>query len=396
MVRRLAVSVLLLQSVPALAQSAKMPPPVPIAVTTDARVPRVTVDVTQLRDETRTDIVRLVQPLNDPATWVTAADYPVLWKSDKIGAWVMVDLKVDATGSMTACKGEAHANRIKAGDAWADDTRIDWLSLSCGLLKQRAKLRPGLASDRTTHPGTIRVHIHYELIQPGSKFPGGLAGSPPAPWPLNEWPPRYPSSDVVVEKFAKFGKGVSAKARATWTGEAGAWLIVNDAGIVTGCKILKSSGIVPMDEATCAALSKSIYRVPRPKPFYKDRNSLHVVTHWEKGVAIPMAGLLQPARAKLRPETESTLTAWGNADYPADALAAKASGMTEMELGYDAKGKVTQCYAVVSAGHDALDLAACALTYRLKAAVIPGADVFGQAVAGRIGGVRLTWTLPKP
>jgi hypothetical protein len=396
-VRKLAVSVLAMLGSSALAQSPKTPPPTaPKGVTTDMKVPRVTVDVSQLRDESRTDIVRLVQPLNDPATWVTAADYPVLWKSDKIGAWVMANLKVDAAGAITACTGEAHANRIKAGDIWVDDTRVDWLALSCGLLKQRAKLRPSLAADRATHPGTIRIYIHYELIQPDSKFPGGLSNAPPPPPRLDEWPPRYPSRDVLVEKFAKFGKGVPAKVRATWVGEAGAWLIISDAGAVTECKILKASGNSAIDDATCAGLSKSKYRVPRPMPYNKGRNSFYVLTLWDKGLAIPMPGTVQPTRAKLLPATEGTLSAWGNAAYPADALAAKASGITEMELAFDKKGQVTQCYALVSAGHDSLDLAACALTYRLQGGVTTGTDVFGQAIAGRIGGVRLTWTLPKP
>lgn len=384
-----------LLAAPALAETAK-PPLVPVPMVRQVKAPRVTVDIVQVREEDRTNIVRLVQPANDPATWATVADLPTLARAEQLGAWTQADLTTDATGAITKCDGSGHADRLQVDGKWVEDNRIDWLALTCKLVQQRAKLKPALATDRSSQPGKIRVYVHYQFIPPGSTFPGGLKGAPPPPLRSDQWPPPFPSYNVVPVKWAKLDGLAPRKDRASWTGDTGVSLVISDAGAVTECTVRKSSGVVAVDEATCAGMKASTFQIPRLSSYRKDRNSLNVLVKWAQGKAVILPGTANKAYPRRNPEGVAAMTSAAHTAYPPDARAAKASGITEMEITFDSDRRVTSCYVVDSSGHDSLDLAACAQTYATANLVTPGTDVFGQPIGGRISGVTLEWTLPTP
>jgi hypothetical protein len=381
---------------PVLAQTASSKPRAPAPAEGKKQwIPRVFVEFRQLRDAGRKDIIRLVQPMNDPAAWVTDADFPFISKTERIGGSVFLTVGVDANGGITSCKGNAYANRIKLGDAWVDDTRVDWLALTCRLVSERARFRPALAADRTTHQGRLSVTVQYTMADPDSKYSGPPVNPPPPPR-LDAWPPEHPYQDVLPVAFAKLERGIPGKMRKEWNGEVGAHLVVNDAGVATACHVRESSGIATMDSATCKGLSASSFAVPRPAAYRKDQNNLHLLVRWTGGKPAIMRGTSRIVWAEANSGAVAAIAARANAAYPADARIAEASGKTEMELAYDNTGRVTQCYAVGSAGHDSLDIAACKAMIGEAGVVTPGSDVFGRKVAGRVGGIVLVWTLPTP
>lgn len=101
-----------------------------------------------------------------------------------------------------------------------------------------------------------------------------------------------------------------------------------------------------------------------------------------------------PGRPGARPAYPQTLPgSWvTRADYPAEALAARATGWTHYVLMVSADGKPLRCAVMDSSGSPQLDTAACqaALT---RAAFWPALDRNGQPVPTYYA-QRVRWVLP--
>jgi protein TonB len=101
------------------------------------------------------------------------------------------------------------------------------------------------------------------------------------------------------------------------------------------------------------------------------------------------AAAAEPARAKANLAAFFT-----DADYPAEAIAAKEQGEVGFTLEVGADGRVAGCLITRSSGSSALDSATCRVL-GARARFTPARDSNGMPAQDRVAG-RIRWTLPAP
>ena len=82
------------------------------------------------------------------------------------------------------------------------------------------------------------------------------------------------------------------------------------------------------------------------------------------------------------------------ADYPVDALAARAEGMTAIRYTVHEHGRVASCAVTATSGHASLDRAACAIVQR-RYRFSPARAADGTLVSDSRSDL-IAWTLPGP
>jgi protein TonB len=102
--------------------------------------------------------------------------------------------------------------------------------------------------------------------------------------------------------------------------------------------------------------------------------------------ALPPPGVAVPAPSRLRAGSI------GPADYPADALAARAEGRSLVRYTVGADGRAGGCSVLGTSGHGSLDAAACALIQR-RFRFSPARDAAGSPVSETRTDV-VAWALP--
>jgi protein TonB len=80
------------------------------------------------------------------------------------------------------------------------------------------------------------------------------------------------------------------------------------------------------------------------------------------------------------------------ADYPADALAARAQGTTAIRYTVHEQGRVAGCAVTATSGHVSLDNAACAIVQR-RFRFSPARDAAGTPISESRSDL-IAWTLP--
>ncbi|HEX9932587.1 MAG TPA: energy transducer TonB [Allosphingosinicella sp.] len=101
----------------------------------------------------------------------------------------------------------------------------------------------------------------------------------------------------------------------------------------------------------------------------------------------PPPGVAVSTPSKLRAGTI------GAADYPADALAARAEGRTLVRYTVGFDGRAANCAVLATSGHASLDAAACALVQR-RFRFSPAQDASGKPVSETRTDV-VAWALPE-
>ncbi len=154
-------------------------------------------------------------------------------------------------------------------------------------------------------------------------------------------------------------------------------------GVVTGCRVERSSGSSALDAAACKLgrelrFEEMNVRGGLPKAWRANEYGccMRVQVAFADGTA-RVHKLVPP-----RPATVvNPLKVISSSDYPHEAIRAGLQGTVAVSLGATAEGRITGCEVTESSGSPVLDQATCRLVVE-RATVVPARDEFGEPVAG--------------
>lgn len=317
-------------------------------------------------------LVRRARPLASPATWVSANDAPIrLAVEEALSGYASVRLDIGPDGRAVGC-----ADDWKSGDARLAQG-------VCEAVTPRVRLTPAIDEAGTPRPDQFTLTLSFQRVLSAYGDGGGLiveTQPPPAPPPLDAWPPASAPTLASVEglELIRGDVTLAAGAAATW---AGVRLRQGRAGV--DCEIADSSGDAAFNREACA----------------RARRARITIASQSWSPAIPLLFLRQDGEARAAPPVQR---AWTPARALPEAAAAvvtalesdpQGSARLVLSVTVDPQGVATGCEVDGSTGNDRSDVLACRAVKGRKlfeAAV----DVFGVRRAGGLWGWRPGATRP--
>jgi TonB family protein len=295
------------------------------------------------------------------ASYFSDDDYPAVALRAEEEGTVSFRLTIDADGRVADCQVTA-----SSGSAALD-------SATCRILRSRARYSP--ARDARGRPtiGSDAARVTWRL--------------PPAPV-------HHAVARVSAQGLIRAGDYPQSARAAGEEGVVGYEFDVDVDGRISSCQIVAPSGSDALDEATCALLqARALYRPAT------DASGQPVE---DQGIAGVMLWRLPPRRgvtsagppAVVFDEEDPWLARnrrasamsraplalfFGPADYPAPALARRASGRVGIAFTVTAGGRLSGCTVSQSSGAAALDAASCRIL-ELRARYFPAQDRSLRAV----------------
>ncbi|WP_162527219.1 energy transducer TonB [Sphingomonas solaris] len=238
-------------------------------------------------------------PRSDEAMWVTTADYPAAALKAKEEGTVTVELHLDATGRVERC-----TTLESSGSLLLDGT-------TCRLMIERASYYP--TKDKAGRPVAAQVTKRVRWQTPA----GALRGTPPLALRAFRFSPAAGGSagtpgqgTASARPTATYGPAAPAprdrpgllgwlkqsdypaeSLEAREQGELTASFEVSETGRVENCRIIRSSGYLRLDDATCPLIEERARFRPATDAAGKAMRSADVRTwRW----ILPPRGLIGP------------------------------------------------------------------------------------------------------
>jgi TonB family protein len=309
--------------------------------------------------------LRTARPASNASLWFPEAEYPAEAIAKSLTGSVVLDIQLDASGKMLACK----MSQIK-GDPILHHN-------ACQTVQKRGQFIAELDSNGVAVAAALEVAVYWGLYDPDNvaKAPGpdqtrrvdyDTADT-------SHWRPKSNSNYValssmywVVEKPKDQSLPKSASAGVDFT--------ISPSGQVVDCSVRMSSGSVPIDIASCKGVKTAIasfrYRAPITD------TPLSAMVHWNNTSAE-----LQIADYKnsIGPQLTAGTLELADADRPAGPPPHYALTYVGIKTGLD--GRVSSCTIKSSTNNDSYDRQSCALV-KARARFSPARDSLGHATYG--------------
>ena len=193
--------------------------------------------------------IRLPEPI-EPESWASPTDFPTMAEPRNLRVSANVTLSIGADGAVESCRSG------KRGPVFGANRDVmtpqDWVTNSCKIIVDHGRFIPAIDSEGERIRVEIDMGVRYTMRQAGMAAEKLVTLPPPAPPPSS---PSRPSKSRSAAPLRELGIVVNDPAIKVSPAEA--IIDIDATGVVTKCRIRKSSGSDKADAAVCKHLRRT-------------------------------------------------------------------------------------------------------------------------------------------